>query len=88
MLAILLAAQLALSHPFVHDGDTLYVGRLGYRLAGVDAPEIADKAACAQENALGLASRDRAAALVAGARRVEAFPADGNRGEVWRDREG
>ena len=83
----MLFAQLALAEPRVHDADTLYVGQTGYRLAGVDAPEIGDRAECPAEHRAGIAARDRARALVAGARRVEARPAQGNAGERWRDAE-
>ena len=43
---------------------------------------------CPAENAAGERARARAAALVASAARVEAFPAPGNAGELWRDDEG
>lgn len=75
MLHALLAFQLALSHPYVVDGDTIHDGQTKYRLVGIDAPETRDPA-CALEKQRGDAATARVRELVAAARRVEALPAD------------
>ncbi|HRE45187.1 MAG TPA: hypothetical protein PKY87_14620, partial [Terricaulis sp.] len=77
-----------ISEARVRDGDTYYMGRLGYRLARVDTPEIGERAECEREVALGLAARDRVAELFVEARRVEAFPDRANSGQASIDEDG
>lgn len=87
MLAALIAAQLIasaierpeglrLQEPSAIDGDTIHDGHRtqGYRLFGIDTPELA-RAKCSAEKALGLAASARVQGLLDAAREVRAFPA-------------
>jgi len=74
LLAWILAAGLLLAEPAAVDGDTLRDGQERYRVANLDAPETGSRARCPVEAAAGEAARAEVAALIAGARRVEAHP--------------
>ncbi|GIK50343.1 MAG: hypothetical protein BroJett013_30400 [Alphaproteobacteria bacterium] len=70
MLALVLALQLAAADIAVIDGDTVDVGEVRYRVAGLDAPEI-QNARCLAERRLGQVAKARAEQLLAGAATIE-----------------
>lgn len=78
--ALLLAAAVACSSPYVVDGDTLQCGPERVRLFGVDAPELAHRGRPAE--AWAVAARQRLEALTAG--RVACREADNGRDRYGR----